>query len=99
MAVFNGCGMDGVARKAVTYLTDVDTNIEMVNGIGENAEHFNFTSSIVVNRKGKRGMAQRVAVVLGIQDIILQRTTDPYLKEDVAVIIGKDYASIIPLQK
>ena len=99
VAVFNGCGTPDVARMVVFYLVGLGAGFDVVNGMGENAEHFNFESSFVVDRRGMPEMARRVANALGIQEIILQRTTDPYLIQDISVIIGKDYSTIIPFQK
>ena len=99
VAVFNGCGTPDVARMVVSYLVGLGAGFDVVNGMGENAEHFNFESSFVVDRINKPEMARRLANALGIQEIILQRTTNPYLIQDVSVIIGKDYTTIIPFQE
>ena len=99
VAVFNGCGTPDVARMVVFYLVGLGAGFDVVNGMGENAEHFNFESSFVVDRRGMPEMARRVANALGIQEIILQRTTDPYFIQDISVIVGKDYPTIIPFQK
>jgi len=72
-----------------------ELGFDVVNGMGENADSFDFDISVVVVRKGKdRKKAEAVAHALSIDSIILQNTDDPYIIEDVAVIIGRDWYAL-----
>ena len=94
VAVFNGCGRSGLAAMFAGKLRD--NGFDVVNGMGENADSFDFDTSVVVIRResGAEG-AVNVADALGIKEIIVQYTDDPYLIEDVAVILGRDWHTLI----
>ena len=90
VSVFNGCGRSGLASMFSEMLRDKE--FDVVNGFGENADSFDFDVSVVIDRRGKeREKAETVAKTLGISVILEQRSDDPYLIEDVAVILGRDW--------
>jgi hypothetical protein len=94
IAVLNGCGRAGLAGMFAEKLREM--GFDVVNGMGENADSFEHTISFVVDRKGDgTGMAKVVADALGIQDIVLQHADDPYLIEDVAVVLGRDWHTLL----
>ena len=68
---------------------------DVVNGQGGNADSFDFDTSIVVDRRGIQKNAEVVSHALGIEMILEQRSDDPYLIEDVAVILGRDWSSLL----
>jgi len=91
--VLNGCGESGLARRAARVLRD--HGLDVVNGNGSNASHFNFSESIVVDRCGDPEKAEYVARVLGIPNCIQQVYEEGYHIEEVTVVLGKDIASKI----
>ena len=94
IAVFNGCGRSGLAGMFAEILRD--EGFDVVNGMGENADSFDFKETLVVDRKGKDPRkAASVAQALGIKDIIIQCSDDPYIIEDVAVILGRDWHTLL----
>ena len=68
---------------------------DVVNGQGGNADSFDFDTSVVVDRKGERKNAEIVSQSLGIGIILEQRSDDPYLIEDVVVILGRDWSTLL----
>ena len=66
----------------------------MVNGLGDNADSFDFDTSVVLDRKGDKRKARAVADELGIDFIVDQYSANPYIIEDIAVILGRDWDSL-----
>ena len=50
--------------------------------------------SVVSDRKGSFKKAQIVGKELGISEILVQRSDNPYIIEDVAVILGRDWDTL-----
>jgi len=92
VAVLNGCGRKGLASVFVKKLRSEEYDV--VNGKGENADSFDFDTSVVLDRKGSKNKAKAVAETLGIKRILNQRSDDPYLIEDVVVILGRDWDTL-----
>ena len=69
-----------------------------MNGQGDNADSFDFDVSVVVDRKGNRELAERVARDLGIALVISQYAADPYVLEDIEIILGRDWDTL-PMAK
>jgi len=94
VAVLNGCGRTGLAGMFAEKLRN--EGFDVVNGMGGNADSFDFDVSVVVDRKsGAPKKAETVARVLGIGHVLLQRSDDPYLIEDVVVILGRDWHTLL----
>ncbi len=93
VSVLNGCGRPGVASPFVRKLRD--GGFDVVNGMGGNADSFDYDTSVVIDRCGNRAKAERVARVLGIHRILSQRSENPYLMEEIAVIIGRDWDRLL----
>lgn len=93
VAVLNGCGRPGIASAFVEKLRK--DGIDVVNGWGGNADSFEFDRSVVVDRRGDRRKAERVAASLGIGEILSQRSESPYLLEEVVVVIGRDWDTLL----
>jgi len=72
-----------------------DMGFDVVNGLGENADSFDFDISVVVDRKGVKNKAVIVGQTLGINVILDQRSSDPYLIEDVTIILGRDWNTLL----
>ena len=93
VAVFNGCGRPGIAYAFVEKLRK--DGMDVVNGWGGNADSFEFDRSVVVDRRGDLKKAERVSASLGIKEILAQRSESPYLLEDVMVVIGRDWDTLL----
>jgi hypothetical protein len=93
VAVLNGCGRPGIASVFVQKLRK--DGMDVVNGLGGNADSFEFDRSVVVDRRGNRKNAEAVAGSLGISLILDQRSESPYLMEDVVVVIGRDWDTLL----
>ena len=92
IAVLNGCGREGLAAMFARRLRS--EGFDVVNGLGGNADSFNFHVSVVVDRKGDFNKAQTVGKKLGISEILDQRSDNPYLIEHVVVILGRDWDTL-----
>jgi hypothetical protein len=90
--VLNGCGVSGIARRFSEFLQRQHFDVVYTG----NASAFCFTESIVLDRTGNIDKAERVAQVLGIRNVIQYINTDAYRREEVTVIIGKDYGLLEP---
>jgi hypothetical protein len=95
IAVFNGCGRPGLAATFAVKLREM--GYDVVNGLGENADTFDYPASAIVDRSGDTIVAQQVAQSLGIDIVLAQRANDPYLIEDVHVILGRDWNTLKPV--
>ena len=92
VAVLNGCGRPELASLFARILRN--EGFDVINGQGENADSFDFDISVVVDRKGSKSKAESVAQALGITEILDQRSNDPYLIEDVVVVLGRDWNTL-----
>ncbi|MFC1561146.1 LytR C-terminal domain-containing protein [Candidatus Latescibacterota bacterium] len=92
IAVLNGCGREGLATLFSGNLRNL--GYDVVNGQGGNADSFDFDFSVVLNRKGNRKNAEKVANDLGIKEIIDQYSTNLYIIEDIVVILGRDWDTL-----
>ena len=63
--------------------------------MGENADSFDFDISVVIDRKGARKKAEAVGKSLGIREILDQHSDDPYLIEEIVVILGRDWNTLL----
>ncbi len=95
VVVLNGCGREGLAAMFTEKLRNM--GFDVVNGLGGNAESFDFDTSVVVDRKGTRQKAEVVGQALGINTILDQRSGDKYLIEDVRVILGRDWNTLLTM--
>ncbi len=93
ISVLNGCGRPGIASVFVQKLRK--DGMDVVNGMGGNADSFEFDRSVVVDRRGRPEYAEAVARSLGIEVILDQRSESPYLIEDVVVVIGRDWDTLL----
>jgi len=92
VAVLNGCGREGLASLFAEKLRTA--GFDVVNGQGDNADSYDFENSIVVDRKGNKTYAKMVANALGIKEIIDQYSANPYIIEDVVVVLGRDWDTL-----
>jgi len=90
--VLNGCGEKGIGQKVMKFLRN--RGFDVVNI--DNANHFEYNETIVLDRKGSNGPstdAFKVGVALGSPNVILQENTVRMV--DVSVIVGKDYNRLL----
>ncbi len=92
VAILNGSGREGLAALCARKLRS--KGFDVVNGLGENADSFDFDVSVVVDRIGDMGKARYCAEKLGIDEIVEQRVDNPYIIEDVAVVLGRDWNTL-----
>lgn len=95
--VLNGCGATGIAGIMSQFLRD--HQIDVVRS--ENADHFEYTETLIIQRNERAESLERVASALGVdlkdsRHILLQ--PDESLDVDVTVIIGRDFPSIQALR-
>lgn len=93
--VQNGTNENGVASKITEYLRK--NGIDVVE-IG-NYKSKDIERTLVIDRKGDKNKAVKVAKVLGVNEksIIQQLNNSLYL--DVTVVIGKDFNELKPYQE
>ena len=94
VAVLNGCGRTGLASMFADRLRA--DGFDVVNGMGGNADSFDYDISVVIERKsGADKKAETVARALDIEETIIQHSDDPYIIEDVVVILGRDWNTLL----
>ncbi|MEC9447676.1 MAG: LytR C-terminal domain-containing protein [Candidatus Neomarinimicrobiota bacterium] len=91
--ILNGCGTPGIAAKFSELLRD--KRVDVVRS--ENADHFEYEKTILIQRNENINGMKHVAQVLGFnienpEKVIT--SIDPNLDVDLTLIIGKDYPSI-----
>ena len=92
VAVMNGCGREGLASMFAQELRNL--GYDVVNGQGGNADSFDFNVSVVLDRKRNKNYAKTVAKDIGIREILDQYSANPYIIEDLVVIIGRDWDTL-----
>jgi hypothetical protein len=90
--VLNGCGSSGAGTAFTSYLRARGFDVVEIR----NYKSFDVNESLVIDRTGNRGNAERVAYALGIRkDHVIQQINEDYFV-DVSVIIGRDHGSLKP---
>ena len=82
--VLNGNGVSGVAMKVAVELRKEGIDVLIV----DDAEHFHFERSIIVDRKGDREILSRLSRLTGCRRIVEQKQIRPLV--DATLIIGRD---------
>ena len=88
--VLNGSGEKGAAATVRDHLRE--RGFDVVSA--ENADHFGYTVSFVLNRSGHPGAARQVASQLGVDSVA--NAIDPDLFLDATVILGADWRERLP---
>ena len=88
--VLNGCGEAGAVDLFTRSLRSAGFDVIKTG----NARSFSYLESMVLDRSGKREVADEVAGTLRIKAVIQQVKDDPYRIEDVTVIIGRDHRKL-----
>ena len=91
--ILNGCGTPGIAAKFSQFLRE--KRVDVVRS--ENADHFEYEKTILIQRTENLNGMQHVAEALKFDienpDQVIT-SVDPNLDVDLTLIIGKDYNSI-----
>ena len=90
IAIFNGCGASQLAARMTKKARRLGLDV-----IDEgNADSFEYSYSMTIDRVGDLDKARRVADILGIPHYIQQVSEDQFRLEEVSVIIGRDYQEL-----
>ena len=90
--VLNGCGERGIGQLAMRFLRDKGFDVVNI----DNADHFEYRETIVLDRRGTDGpskAARAVGGALGTHNVLLQSNEDRMV--DVSVVIGKDHDELL----
>lgn len=90
--VLNGCGEQGIGQRVMRFLRERGFDVIHI----DNADHFEYRETIVLDRRGKNGpseAARAVGGALGTPNVLLQRNDERMV--DVSVVIGRDYAELL----
>lgn len=93
--VLNGCGVTDVAQKITEYLRA--NKVDVVN-LG-NYRSFEIENSIIICRNDKIKYAEKVAAIVGLNQISIIQQTNPDYLLDVTFILGKDYRNLKPINQ
>ncbi|MFQ5571978.1 MAG: LytR C-terminal domain-containing protein [Rhodothermales bacterium] len=92
--VRNGCGIAGLGAKMTHFLRQGGFDVVEVG----NHTSFNQAKTIVVDRVGDLESAKKVARAIGLsEDRVVQEIRQDYFL-DASVIIGQDYATLVPFE-
>lgn len=94
--ILNGCGEAGLAVKFSDYLRS--HQIDVVRS--ENADHFNYATTLIIQRNEMVEYVRKVAAALDIDITDENRVMvipDPNRDVDITLILGKDYTDIKPV--
>jgi hypothetical protein len=95
--ILNGCGEPGLAAKFSELLRK--NRVDVVRS--ENADHFEYEQTILIQRNENIEGLKQVAAALGFDienPAQVITSADPNLDVDLTLIIGKDYSSITSIQ-
>jgi len=97
VAILNGCGEPGLAAKFSDLLRKKQVDVVR----SENADHFEYEKTILIQRnenvEGMRYVADALGFDIENNEHIIT-SIDPNIDVDLTLIIGKDYHSISPIQ-
>jgi hypothetical protein len=90
--VQNGCGVNGVGTTMTKFCRQNGFDVVEMG----NYKRFDLEHSIVIDRNGKTGEAQRLARLIGIdpKNVVQQFNNDQMVS--ATVVIGKDFKSLTP---
>ncbi len=90
--VQNGCGVNGVGTVMTKFCRQNGFDVVEMG----NYKSFDLEHSIVIDRSGKSGEAQRLAGLIGIdpKNVVQQYNNDQMVT--ATVVIGKDFKSLLP---
>jgi len=87
--VLNGCGVEGIGQRTARRLRELGLDVVDFR----NADSFDYTESMVVDRTGDMASAVVVARLIDVRSVIQQIPETPLV--DVIVIVGSDYGNYL----
>jgi hypothetical protein len=93
--LLNGCGVSGLADNISKYLRDNLFDVKSTdNAHGPDGRSlaFNYPKTLVISRIPDTKMAQRVAELLGVNEVVFIRTD--HSSYDITIIIGHNYREL-----
>ena len=88
--VLNGTGVRGLAQTVSIRLLDLGFDVVGI----ENADHFNYQATHIVERSNRTGSGREVADKIGVDSVAVALDVDRFL--DATVIVGHDWPKIRP---
>ncbi len=89
--VLNGCGVPKVAARIADGLREKGYDVRDV----ANADRHDYPSTLIYDRTGLTGQAQRLAQVMSVsRQRVFYREDSSLVDVDLTVIIGSDYSSL-----
>jgi len=89
--ILNGCGVARLASRFAEVLRARGYDVRDTR----NADHLNYSKSLVYDRTNLQGQAIRLADLLNIPaDRVLDRPNPQLVDIDLTIILGKDYANL-----
>ena len=93
--ILNGCGVNGVGGSMTQFCRDIGYDVVEMG----NYKHFDVAKTIVIDRNGKFNQSKLLAMKIGVSpDHVIQQFSDDHLVA-ATIVIGKDYASLLPWKK
>lgn len=87
--LLNGCGTSGASRQMTTRVRDLGFDVV----IADNADHFGYEHTLVVDHTDRVEVGRAVATALGCGQLSAQH--DELAMAHVTVILGKDWESFL----
>lgn len=88
VAVYNACGVDGLAARAGRRLQELRQEVVTVQTWGGHE----FATTFLIDRRGKPALTRRLARHIGPCRVVLERTDDA--EADVTLVLGHDWESL-----
>ena len=89
--ILNGCGIPRLASRFAEVLRAKGYDVRDTR----NADHLNYSKSLIYDRTNLQGQALRMAEFLSIPtDRVLDRPNPQLVDIDLTLILGKDYATL-----
>ncbi len=83
--VLNGCGIEGAAEKAASWLTKRGFDVFFIG----NADDYGYDFTIIVDRCEDQSKIDHLANAIGTDRIVRQVTSSAFV--DATVIVGRDF--------
>ncbi len=93
--VLNGCGKQGLGGQFTDFLRNYHLDVVTT----ENADHFDYRTTRIIQRSQYLDRGYQVASLLGMDREAIITDVDLDLDVDVTVIVGSDHQTIEPFDK
>ena len=85
--VLNGTDVTGLARRAANLLQSYGYEIVRI----DNADHDEYTNTVVIDRRGKLETAERLGELLSCRRSLTEYDADADAAVDITVVLGRDF--------